>query len=149
MGTNAGDTIIAPGAFPDVFTSACSTNVDLANNVEVDITAATVTFTTTKANAKFIAFGSFYFSCIGGASSGIALGKLNVDGTNAAGFANFTGLFSTPERHNLAQVWTGTLAAAGVHTLKLRGVGPGTTASAAVAAHRINATSTTITVLVL
>lgn len=141
MGTNAGDTIIAPGAFPAVFASACSTLVDLTTT-EVDITGATVTFSTTKANAQFLCIGSFYFSMVA-ANNGVALGKLNVDGTNASGFVNFTGLFSTPERHNLAQSWTGTLAAAGSHTLKLRGVG-----SAAVAAQRVNATHTTITVLV-
>lgn len=148
MGTNAGDTIIAPGALPATFAAASTANVDLANSVEVDITGASVTFSTATANARFLCIASFYFSCIGGASNGIALGKLSVDGAVQTAFANFTGLFSTPERHNLAQSWIGTLAAAGSHTLKLRGVGPGTTASAAVAAHRVNSVSTTITVFV-
>lgn len=137
----AGETVVAPGAFPAVFASACSANVDVTTT-EVDITGATVTFSTLKANAQYMCIGSFYFSMIA-ASTGLALGKLNIDGTNQGSFVNFTGLSSTPERHNLAQCWSGTLAAAGSHTFKLRGVG-----SAAVAAQRVNATHTTITVLV-
>lgn len=139
MGTNAGDTIIAPGAFPAVFASACSASVALTTT-EADITGATVTFSTTKANAKYLVIGSFYMSAVVG-SANVAAGKLNVDGANQAAFANFTGI-STNERANVAQSWSGTLAAAGSHTLKLRGVlsaGTGTT---------VNSTHTTITVYV-
>lgn len=132
---------------PQCLSAACTANVDLANSVEVDVTGATVTFTTVRPNAKFICTGSFYFAMIA-ASNGVALGKLSVDGTVQSAFANFTGLFSTPERVNASQTWVGTLAAAGSHTLKLRGVGPGVSGTPTTAAHRINATSTTISVLV-
>jgi hypothetical protein len=126
-----------------IFLAAASTaNMDLTTT-EVDVTGATVTFNTTKVNARFLCIASFYFAAIGVANSGIASGKLHVDGVVQAGFANFTGDSATPDRMNLAQSWVGTLAAAGSHTLKLRGVG-----SAATAAQRLNSGSTTITVLV-
>jgi hypothetical protein len=141
MGTNAGDTIIAPGTFPAFFSAASSANQDLTTT-EVDVTGATITFTTTVANAKFLAIGSFYFAMIA-ASNTIASGKLAVDGVVQPALANFSGLNTTPDRNTPAQSWTGTLAAAGAHTLKLRAVG-----GAAVAAHRLNATSTTLTILV-
>ena len=147
MGTFAGDTIIAPGAFPAAFAAACNSQMDLANNVEVDVAGATITVVTTKVNAQFLCIGSFYVSMLA-ASAGIAIGKLHVDGVVQAGFANFTGLSSTPERGNVAQSWIGTLASAGSHTLKLRAVGPGQTGTPLTPAHRINTVSTTITVLV-
>lgn len=139
MGTNAGDTIIAPGAFPDVFAAACSGSVALTTT-EADITGATVTFSTVKANAKYMVIASFYMSAVVG-NSAVASGKLNVDGANQSGSANFTGV-STNERASVAQSWSGTLASPGSHTLKLRGVlsaGTGVT---------VNSTHTTITVFV-
>lgn len=129
-------------AKPMILSAAATATMDLTTT-EVDITGATITFTTLKANARFMCTGSFYFASIGVANSGVASGKLSVDGANQPAFANFTGDVATPARQNLAQTWIGTLAAAGSHTLKLRGVG-----ASATAAHRINATSTTITVMV-
>ena len=136
----AGETVVAPGDFPATFAAACSGNVALTTT-EVDITGATVTFSTVKANAKYLVIASFYMSSVVGGTA-VAAGKLNVDGSNQPAFANYTGV-STNERANVAQSWSGTLAAAGSHTLKLRGVlsaGTGVT---------VNATHTTINVLVL
>lgn len=133
--------LIRIDAQPQILSAACSASVDLTT-AEVDIPGATLTFNTTKANARFMCTASFYFAMIS-ASANIALGKLNVDGVNQAAFVNFTGLNTTPQRENLAQTWIGTLAAVGSHTLKLRGLGTGATA-----AHRVNATHTTITALV-
>jgi hypothetical protein len=129
-------------AKPMILSAAATATQDLTTT-EVDVTGATLTFTTLKANARFMCTASFYFASIGVANSGVASGKLYVDNVVQAGFANFTGDSATPDRMNLSQTWIGTLAAAGSHTLKLRAVG-----SAAVAAQRTNATSTTITVLV-
>jgi hypothetical protein len=129
-------------AKPMILSAAATATQDLTTT-EVDITGATLTFTTLKANARFMCTGSFYFASIGVANSGVASGKLFVDNVVQAGFANFTGDSATPDRMNLSQTWIGTLAAAGSHTLKLRAVG-----SAAVAAQRTNATSTTLTVMV-
>lgn len=122
-------------------TANSSADVDLTTT-EVDITGATVTFTTTRPNAKYVATGSFYFSALL-ANSSIASGKLSVDGTVQGRFANFTGSNTVPDRGSLSQTWAGTLASAGSHTLKLRGVH--LTTAAAV---RVNTAHTTITVMV-
>lgn len=105
---------------------------------EADITGATVTFSTAKANARYAVTASFYFSA-GTGGGGVASGKLNVDGTNQAATANFTGA-TTLDRASVAQSWTGTLAATGSHTLKLRHVFSGT------GVFSVNPTHTTITV---
>jgi hypothetical protein len=128
-------------AKPMILNAAATATQDLTTT-EVDVTGATLTFTTLKANARFMCTGSFYFSSIA-ASTGVAAGKLSVDGVVQPAFANFTGDSTTPSRVNSAQSWIGTLAAAGSHTLKLRAVG-----SAAVAAQRTNATSTSLTIMV-
>lgn len=120
-------------------TAACTANVGLTTT-EVDITGATVTFTTTKANATYLVTGSFYFAAASGAVT-IASGKLNVDGTNRTAFAQFTGTSATTDRVSASQTWTGTLASAGSHTLKLRGV-------AGASGVTVNDTHTTITVMV-
>lgn len=122
-------------------TAVASGNSDLTTT-EGDVLGASITVTTTKANATYVASASFYFSMLA-ASAGIASGKLSVDNAVQPAFANYTGDNATPDRANIAQHWSGTLAAAGNHILKLRGVG-----SAAVAAQRINGTHTTITVQV-
>jgi hypothetical protein len=143
--TNA-DLSSATNTFPgqmlaQSLSAACTALVSLTTT-EVDITGATVTFTTTKPNARYMCTGSFYYGA-GGASLGVAQGKLNVDGTNQAAFANFTGTNTTQDRTNSSQTWSGTLASAGSHTLKLRGVH-----SLASSAISVNPVSTTITVLV-
>lgn len=130
------------GSLTQVLTDVCSANVDLSAT-EVDITGASVTFTT-RANARYFCTGSFYFSSIA-ASAQVAAGKLSIDGSIQPAVANFTGLNTVPDRVNSSQSWTGTLAA-GSHTLKLRGqITTGTPPQTGV---RVNAGSTTILVLV-
>lgn len=131
--------LVLVNAKPIMTGAACSTNVALTTT-EVDITGATVTFSTTKTNARYLVNASFYMAATTG-NVNVATGKLAVDGVNQAAQANFTGV-ATLERANVAQSWVGTLAAAGSHTLKLRGVlnvGTGVT---------VNATSTAFTVVV-
>lgn len=126
-------------AKPILTGAACSTNVALTTT-EVDITGATITFSTTKTNARYLVMASFYMAATAG-NVNVATGKLNVDGVNQAAQANFTGT-TTLDRANVAQSWRGTLAAAGSHTFKLRGVmsaGTGVT---------VNATHTAFTVMV-
>jgi hypothetical protein len=138
-----GDIFRGPNAarlLTQVLTAPSTNSVDLTTT-EADITGATVTFTTLRPNARYLCMGSFYFSAIG-ASGHIASGKLSVDGTTQTPAANFTGDNATPARTNSSQTWSGTLATAGSHTLKLRGV------SGAAGVHRVNAGSTTITVFV-
>jgi hypothetical protein len=134
--------LVRQAAMPQIFQVVASGNTDLTT-AEVDIAGATKTLTTVKPNARYVAIGSFYFSMIA-ANNGVALGKLMVDGVLVASpLLNFTGLFSTPSREQLSQTWTGVLTAAGSHTLKLRAQG-----TAAVAAHRVNSASTTLTIMV-
>lgn len=128
-------------ALTQCLSAACTANLAL-QTVEADITGATVTFTTARANARYLVMGSFYFSSTA-ANNNVASGKLSVDGAVQTAFANFTGLNTTPDRMNAAQSWAGTLAAAGSHTLKLRGVH-----AAANNVVTVNSGSTTITVLV-
>lgn len=123
------------------YTVACTAQVDLTTSSDVDITGATQTFTTLMPNARYVVFGSIYWAAIV-ASNGLAQGKLSVDGTNQGATINFTGLASTPSRENLGQCWSGTLAAAGSHTIKLRAAGAGS------GTQRVNATSTTLTIMI-
>lgn len=139
-----GDMFRGPNAaqmLTQILSAVCTTNVDLLT-AEVDVTGATVTFNTVRPNAKYMCFGSFYFSAIA-ASSGVASGKLSVDGVVQSAKANFTGTNTVPDRTNSSQNWSGTLASIGSHTLKLRAIG-----SASPAAQRVNATDTTIIVWV-
>lgn len=106
--------------------------------VEADVAGAAVTFNTTRANARYVVTASFYFGATTG-GGGVAAGKLNVDGANQAAFANFTGATNL-DRANVAQSWTGTLAAVGSHTLKLRHVMTGA------GVFGLNPTHTTLTV---
>lgn len=132
---------------PQTLFAACTAAVDLTTT-EVDVTGCTLTFTTLLPNAKYLCIGSFYFSATGSAANtNASTGKLSVDGSVQSAFANFTSSSfpSTPDRTNSAQTWTGTLASAGSHTLKLRAVVPVVPSNSGV---RVNATHTTITVLV-
>lgn len=126
-----------------MLSAACSAPVDLTT-AEVDITGASIAVTTARPNARYLAVGSFYFSA-NAANINVGSGKLNVDGANRPELANFTGSNTVPDRVNSSQTWGGTLAAAGAHTLKLRGVLGGTPPQSGT---RINTGSTTLTVLV-
>jgi hypothetical protein len=135
---------IAIGATPvlaltQLLSAACSSTIGLTST-EVDITGATLTFSTVRPNAQFMCTGSFYFSA-NAANTAQAFGKLSVDGTVQTSFAGFTGSNTALDRSNGSQTWIGTLASAGSHTLKLRGVLAGTGVN-------VNATHTTITVMV-
>lgn len=128
------------GVLTQSLLAACSTNVDLTTT-EVDITGATITFTTRRANARVLIFGSFYFSVLT-ANNNIGQGKCSIDGTVQTAFANYTGDNLVPNRGNSSQNWIATLASAGSHTIKLRGV------MTAGSGYRVNAPHTTIAVIV-
>lgn len=127
-------------AKPIMVSAACTTDVNLTTT-EVDVTGASVTFSTTKTNARYLVTASFYVSAVTGGTA-VATGKLNVDGANQSANANFTGT-DTLARANVSQSWVGTLAAIGSHTLKLRAV-----ASAGTGSFRVNTGGTAFTVVV-
>lgn len=127
--------------------AVASSNVDLTAT-EVDITGATLTFTTVRANAKYLCTASFYFSNAGSVNnSNQAHGKLSIDGSVQTQFANYTASATPPvfDRTNSSQTWVGTLATAGSHTFKLRGVVDAAVTNAIV---RVNSPHTTITVTI-
>lgn len=99
--------------------SAACTAGATTTTTEQDVTGATVTFTTLRPNARYVCTGVFYFGANTGGGS-VASGKLNVDGTTVNNlYAQFTGA-TTLDRATVTQTWSGTLASAGSHTLKLR-----------------------------
>lgn len=99
--------------------AAASGSVNFTTTTEADLTGATVTFTTTHANAVCQVIGIFDMQVIT-AGSGVGLGMLTVDGTDQSGQAIFA-MTTSGTRATLAQTWQPTLASAGSHTLKLRG----------------------------
>ncbi|MET7412525.1 hypothetical protein [Streptomyces rubiginosohelvolus] len=85
---------------------------------EADVPGALLSITTLAANAFFTATGTFSFDTIS-ATSTFAEGRLRVDGANASGAARWSGPAAT-DFGPAAQQWSGTLAAAGIHTFQLR-----------------------------
>lgn len=103
---------------PAEYSALCT--VDLpAGSTGVDITGATVTFTTINANAAFTARATFDVDLTGAATT-TSTGFLVVDGAVQSAEAHFAAEVST-DRGTCYQQWTGTLATPGSHTIKLRG----------------------------
>lgn len=90
--------------------------------VNTDVPGATITLTTATNNAVYVAHATFDVDWQGAAAVGnVVVGKLNVDGTLQAGDCNVEqAAGATGDRIPGSQVWRGTLAAAGSHTLKLQ-----------------------------
>ncbi|MHC3391289.1 hypothetical protein ACLQ2E_17815 [Streptomyces lavendulocolor] len=105
---------------PQFYEGAATAALTVSTTTYADIVGATVTFTTTAANAKFRAEAVFDASIGTPSSTNLMVGRLVVDGTpDAGGLAVYA--MDTQDRATVAQHWTGTLPAAGVHTLKLQG----------------------------
>jgi hypothetical protein len=100
--------------------ASAGSSADLTVSTTItDIASATVTFTTTKINALWVATCQFDMHATATSAGDSIRGYLAVDGTNQGGVALLT--MDTVGRATTAGVWTGTLAATGSHTLKLRG----------------------------
>ncbi|MFE2021292.1 hypothetical protein ACFW9O_24920 [Streptomyces sp. NPDC059499] len=104
---------------PVVNEATGSSNLALTTT-EADVAGATITLTTTTANARYVVTGTFVFD-ITSATTALAEGILHVDGVQASGNARWSGEVTT-DFGTAAQQWSGILASAGSHTLKLRGV---------------------------
>lgn len=103
-----------------VYDAACTADTALTGTV-VDITGATVTFSTTFANAKARVSWVADLDATN-ATAAIAAVYLAVDGVDqAAPMAIAEQGTSNDSRYTVAQQSTVTLAAAGSHTIKLRG----------------------------
>ena len=97
--------------------SAIGSGTIPASSTNVDVTGATVTFTTETAGASFKAWCVWDFNSLG-ASAASSTGRLVVDGVNQLPLVVFRG-DAAADRGTQAQNYVGTLGAAGSHTLKL------------------------------
>lgn len=107
----------------DATYGADGTNLTL-DVVEADLPLATVTVSTTTANAIYIVRGTFDFLIPTFSIVTTATGRLNVDGSTLSKGCDFIGT-ANGARATGSQEWRGTLVAAGNHTFKLRGIKSG------------------------
>lgn len=124
---------IQPTTYEGISTSTLSTSTTVA-----DVVGATVTLSTAAANAIYVVNATFdcFVSTVSGTTT--IQCRLDVDGVNPGREGVFCGT-ATGERATIHQQWRGTLASAGSHTLKLRGL-----KSAAVGTYQIISGSTII-----
>lgn len=104
---------------PTPYEVTASGNLALTTT-ETDVPGASIALTTAAANAVYVATGTFSFD-ITSANTNFGEGILHVDGAQASGNARWSGEVTT-DFGPAVQQWSGTLATAGAHTLKLRGV---------------------------
>jgi hypothetical protein len=93
--------------------------LSVATATYADIPGCSVTLNTTTPNAAFKAWGVFDCSVTTTNATALIVGRLLVDGVNQNGIAVYA--MDTADRATIGMVWTGTLGAAGSHTLKLQG----------------------------
>lgn len=98
---------------------------DLSGPVsDANVPGATITFTTTTANAVAVVETVFDFN-FSGATVTLGSGRLNVDGVGESRYAIFQqGPGTSSDRSTCGQTYRVTLAAAGSHTLKLTATVP-------------------------
>lgn len=126
---------------PVPYSAAASSDLGIGQTAQ-DIPGASITLTTVADNATYVAIGSFDFDGSGSGSTANAFGRLVVDGVVQAAEALYqVSSASANVRSVITQTWSGTLAAAGSHTLKLQG----TTPSGGI---EINATHTRLQVII-
>lgn len=129
---------------PTTYEAVASSDLGIGQT-DQDVTGASVTLTTTAANAVYVAEATFDFDSIGTGSTTAAVGFLNVDGVNQTAQAVFqVGAGTANDRGTVTQQWRGTLASAGSHTLKLRGTTPGSSGNGI----EINGTHTKVLVTI-
>jgi len=104
---------------PSTYFAQCSSALTKSDTTNVDITGATVTFSTTAANAEYAVYA--VFDCAVGTSSASTrmLGRIVTDGSAEPGFGIHE--MDNLDRDTVSAVAKGTLAAAGSHTIKLQG----------------------------
>lgn len=88
------------------------------NTILADISGATVTFDTFTAGASWVAHADFCFD-VASATTERAEGALVVDGVTQTARARWSAEVTT-DFGMAGQTWTGTIAAAGSHTVKLQ-----------------------------
>lgn len=104
---------------PSTYFAQATSSLTRTDTTYADITGATVTFSTTAANAEYTVIG--VFDCAVGTASSTTrmLGRIVTDGVAEGGFAIHE--MDTLDRDTDTTVAKGTLASAGSHTIKLQG----------------------------
>lgn len=98
---------------------AVGTTTQAGPVTDADVAGATVTFTTSTANAVAVVNCSFDYEFTA-ATTTLGSGRLNVDGVGESRYATFQqGPGNADDRATTAQSYRVTLASAGSHTLKL------------------------------
>ncbi|WP_320069598.1 hypothetical protein [Micromonospora sp. RTGN7] len=103
---------------PVVYSTATSASLALTAT-QTDLPGGGITFNTTAAGAVWVAWAAYDFNQLA-ATTNDCFGRLVVDGATQTALAAFGGV-AVSERGSVSQTWTGTLAAAGSHTIKLAG----------------------------
>lgn len=129
---------------PVPYDVAASSDLGVGQTAQ-DVPGASITLTTTTDNATFWAFATFDFDGVGTGSTSTAFGRLVVDGVVQAAEALYqVSSASASVRSVIPQMWAGTLASAGSHTIKLQGTTPGSAGNGV----EINGTHTRLHVLI-
>lgn len=118
-----------------------SSSVAISTATAVDIPGASITFNTAAANARGLVIGTFDANVT--ATGNSFLGQVSVDGVDQASPVAIFRLSALP-RATISQSWSVTFAAAGAHTVKLRGK-----LDAAAGTCTVQPTGTSILLLVL
>jgi hypothetical protein len=103
---------------PTTYDAACTSALTVGT-AEADVVGASITFTTAGANAIYVVEGIFDVIVDAAAAGTNVLGRCAVDGASLGASAVYE--MNAPDRGPANQIWRGTLASAGSHTIKLLG----------------------------
>lgn len=127
---------------PTTYDVAATTAPVTLTTSNQDVTGATITFSTTAANAIYVATACFDFEATTAAVT-VMQGRLSVDAAVQTEEALLDGSISSDQRATVYQQWRGTLASSGSHTIKLVAL-----KSLNVGVMRVNHIHTTLTVVI-
>jgi hypothetical protein len=109
---------------PAVYFTQTSSGTTFSTTTLTDVPGGSVTFTTQNANATYLAQANFSYKTVtAGTASPFTRGALLVDGVQASGESRWSegATGSDSGDYDMApKSWSGTLPAAGSHTLKLQ-----------------------------
>lgn len=103
---------------PYVVSAVCSLNLSTASATPADVVGASVTITTTQANASVLVIGVFDMTTTSTGGNGI--GTCALDGVTQSGEA-IHALATLNDRDTVMQQWLLTISTPGSHTIKLQG----------------------------
>lgn len=104
---------------PITYSEMASSALTVTTTTDTDIPGCSITLTTGANNATYVASAIFDCDATVTNATTLIVGKLFVDGAAALGTSTYA--MDTALRATIAEMWVGTLATAGSHTLKLTG----------------------------